>query len=324
MINKNNISLSICIPTYNRSSLLIECLESVLESAKGHEDKIEIIISDNASTDDTTLVVKDYLEKFSFISYNRNIENVIDENFFIAARLARGEYIWIFADDDKMEKKAVTEVMNLIERGYSLIILNYSMWDRFFKTMIKKNGMGISQRLCFNNSDILLKTFGIRIQYLSAVIIQKPKLLCLAKTEYYPYHEYGTSFLLSVYSGIKDNLNGIYLPEQLVAYRGFNSDITETKRWYKYFVTGSNLLLEKLMEKGYSKSAVNKAKKRVMVEYVARDILHRKRNNIDIQNIFGIILKNYKRSSFFWFFLLPLIIIPRRMVQLLLTKDSLN
>jgi len=49
--------LSICIPTCNRSRLLHESLTSILNSAKGYEDKIEIVISDNVSTDDTGSVV---------------------------------------------------------------------------------------------------------------------------------------------------------------------------------------------------------------------------------------------------------------------------
>lgn len=316
VVSSNNPILSICIPTFNRSFFLIECLESVLESAKGYESKIEIIISDNASNDETIDVAAKYVEKFCFIHYNKNVENVIDENFFIAARLARGEYVWIFADDDKMEKNAIAVVMDLIQKECNLIIMNYSMWDKYFKRIIKNKGFDKSNVIHFNNSDVLLKTFGIRIQYLSSVIIEKEKLLCLPQSEYKAYHEYGTSFLLSVYSGIKINLNGIYIPETLVAYRGFNSDITETKKWYKYFVTGSTLLLETLRKKGYSKSAVNKAKNKVIVEYVARDILHRKRNNnIDIQNIFSVLLKNYKYCLYFWFLLLPLLLVPKRVAR---------
>lgn len=314
--NSSDPILSICIPTFNRSVFLIECLESVLESAKGYESKLEIIISDNASNDETTNVAAQYVEKFSFIHYNRNFKNVIDENFFIAARLAKGKYVWIFADDDKMERSAIENVMNMIALEYDIIILNYSMWDKFFSTKIKENGMGVRHQLIFTNSDLLLKTLGIRIQYLSSIIIQKSKLLCLANSEYNPFHEYGASFLLSVYSGVKDSLKGIYIHEPLVAYRGFNSDITESKKWYKYFVTGSTLLLETLRKKGYSKSAVNKAKNKVIVEYVARDILHRKRNNnIDIQNIFSVLLKNYKYCLYFWFLLLPLLLVPKRVAR---------
>lgn len=317
MENSNNPVLSICIPTFNRSVFLIECLESVLESAKGYESRIEIIISDNASNDETTNVAAKYVEKFCFIRYNRNVENVIDENFFIAARLAKGKYVWIFADDDKMEKNAVAVVMAQIQKEYNLIILNYSMWDKYFKRIIKYTGFNKSNFIYFNNPDELLKTFGIKIQYLSSVVIEKARLLCLSQSEYQPYHEYGTSFLLSVYSGIKNYLNGAYVPEPLVAYRGFNSDITETKKWYKYFVTGSTLLLEAMIKKGYSKSAVKKAKNKVIVGYVARDILYRKRNNIKLNGILRTIFDNYKDNFLFWFFLLPLLATPNYFIKLL-------
>ena len=50
--------LSICIPTYNRSGYLEQCLESIVHQERF--DEIEVIISDNCSTDDTEAVCKKY------------------------------------------------------------------------------------------------------------------------------------------------------------------------------------------------------------------------------------------------------------------------
>ena len=46
--------LSICIPTYNRRDFLETCLRSVVEELERHPDtSIEVVVSDNASTDGT-------------------------------------------------------------------------------------------------------------------------------------------------------------------------------------------------------------------------------------------------------------------------------
>jgi abequosyltransferase len=44
--------LSICIPTYNRSQYLKQALETYVSNA-AFDDEVEIVISDNASTDNT-------------------------------------------------------------------------------------------------------------------------------------------------------------------------------------------------------------------------------------------------------------------------------
>lgn len=63
--------VSICIPTYNRVSLLKQAIDSVL--GQRFED-YELIVSDNASTDDTTSLVNSYSDKR--LRYSRNRRNV--------------------------------------------------------------------------------------------------------------------------------------------------------------------------------------------------------------------------------------------------------
>jgi hypothetical protein len=90
--------VSVCIPTYNRAGLLEEALHSVL--AQTMED-YEIIVSDNASTDDTPAVVAACRDPR--IRYYRNLRNVgCRDNWNRAFSLARGRYLAPFADDDLM------------------------------------------------------------------------------------------------------------------------------------------------------------------------------------------------------------------------------
>ena len=61
--------LSICIPTFNRSSYLRNTLNSIVSQQEFLSEKVEIIISDNASTDETPDVVKEFTAKYSNIHY---------------------------------------------------------------------------------------------------------------------------------------------------------------------------------------------------------------------------------------------------------------
>ena len=71
--------LSIVIPTYNRCNYLKECLKSITECSINSQNKIEVIICDNSSKDNTKIVIKNfiesnnYLNKIHFISAKKEI-----------------------------------------------------------------------------------------------------------------------------------------------------------------------------------------------------------------------------------------------------------
>ena len=92
--------LSICIPTRNRSPLLSKMLENIvsLPTFLG-SDEIEVVISDNASDDDTREVAMRHVEKFpGKVRYFCNSENVLDDNFRIALTRGEGEYLKLAND----------------------------------------------------------------------------------------------------------------------------------------------------------------------------------------------------------------------------------
>ena len=98
-MNKDSLLLSICITTYNRAIYLTELLESIKANWADDElfnKTIEIVISDNASKDNTSAVIKRYISILP-INYHRNKTNVGPEkNIRIVSSLAKGKYIWFF------------------------------------------------------------------------------------------------------------------------------------------------------------------------------------------------------------------------------------
>ena len=77
--------LSICIPTYNRSECLAQTVESIINS-NSFDNRVEIVISDNCSTDDTEQVCRNYTNMYSNIKYYRQLEptDIADKNFIDA------------------------------------------------------------------------------------------------------------------------------------------------------------------------------------------------------------------------------------------------
>jgi len=82
--------LSICIPTYNRAEYLKQSLDSLISQNRFNE--IEVVISDNCSTDNTENVCLEFQKKFTNIHYFKNKENIRDKNFPLSLFRANGTF----------------------------------------------------------------------------------------------------------------------------------------------------------------------------------------------------------------------------------------
>ncbi|MNS33852.1 GalNAc(5)-diNAcBac-PP-undecaprenol beta-1,3-glucosyltransferase [compost metagenome] len=97
----NKPKITVGIPTYNRSHYLSLAIESVI--AQSFEE-FELLIVDNASTDDTSAVAMRYLEKDSRIRYFRNETNLgMTGNWLRISELASTDYIKFLMDDDLLK-----------------------------------------------------------------------------------------------------------------------------------------------------------------------------------------------------------------------------
>lgn len=115
--------LAICIPTFNRSYHLKNCLNSLLNNGKIIKD-VEICISDNNSTDDTKDVINFYKKKIN-INYHKNYENIgVAKNILKSVEISNSEFCWVVGDDDMLLNYSIKEVLNLIN--------NYTNADYFY------------------------------------------------------------------------------------------------------------------------------------------------------------------------------------------------
>jgi len=112
--------VSIIIPTYNRASYLKEAIESIL--CQSFQD-FNIIVTDNASTDDTEKVVIGF--KSSKIFYHKNPTNIgVVNNHNKALELANGEYIAVFSDDDLMLTDSLLKRVEILDKYKSVDLVH--------------------------------------------------------------------------------------------------------------------------------------------------------------------------------------------------------
>lgn len=117
--------LTLAIPTYNRSRYLHELL-LVLHDQVVRESRVELIISDNASPDDTPAVVAEFQQRGLPLRYLRNPDNIgADGNFLQCFEQARGKYFWLFGDDDVLLPGALRLLVErLASHTYDLVYVN--------------------------------------------------------------------------------------------------------------------------------------------------------------------------------------------------------
>ena len=120
--------LTYAIITYNRSRFLAKSLESVLQQA-GNDALVVVLVSDNASTDDTRSVVEGLQQRYRNLRYHCNEQNIGAEgNVHVAMRESRGEYVIVAGDDDYLVDGTLYSLLDLMYqyRGYALF---YRVWS---------------------------------------------------------------------------------------------------------------------------------------------------------------------------------------------------
>lgn len=147
--------LSICIPTFNRATYLKECLKSIVSQLKNKDFQkvVEVVVSDNDSTDNTCDIVKNFNKKFKNIKYFKNKKNIGgDRNIIKAASYATGDYIWFFGDDDMHYPDSLREVTDIIKKKHpDAMICNLNLFSTSGDKVIEKNLLNL-------DLDVLVKT----------------------------------------------------------------------------------------------------------------------------------------------------------------------
>ena len=118
-----SIKLSVIIPTYNRAEYLSQCLHSVLASSY---ENLEVIVSDNASQDDTQAVVSSFGD--NRLRYYRNDTNIGAElNILKLLEYASGDYVFCLTDDDYLSEGAVSQILEIILRHPNVGVIFHAL-----------------------------------------------------------------------------------------------------------------------------------------------------------------------------------------------------
>jgi len=123
-MKKEEPLVSICIPNYNYGQYLRHCLDSVIAQTYSN---IEVIIQDNASTDDSYEIITEYQSKYLrgesgvYIDAARNKRNKgSDLNSIICSSRVEGKYLMFLSSDDAIKPTFIEKCVKVMEENQNV------------------------------------------------------------------------------------------------------------------------------------------------------------------------------------------------------------
>lgn len=295
---ENKKLLSILIPTYNRANCLDNCLNSIFSQIDEEiSKKIEIIVSNNASVDNTEEIMKKYM-KYENVDYkySSNETNInMDGNFYKLINQGKGKYCWLLGDNEFLLDGSLTYILSNIENfgnEVGLFYLNNS--DR--KEELK----------FYNNPNKFLRRVNYMITFISAVIFKKNE------TYKVNFNECKDSYLTQLYfyfDTLLKNKNNVIVSKKI-----FSCIDVENGgyRLFKVFSNNFNMILLKFKKVGLKEETINAINKKMCIEFFPKWIVKLKseKNLFEKEDILKILLTYQKSYFYFWIFCYPLIKLP--------------
>jgi abequosyltransferase len=213
--------LTIAIPTYNRVGCLKELLSFLADQLK-NEPRVELIVSDNASPDETPSVIQDFVARGLLVRYIRNAKNIgPDANFLQCFEQARGKYVWIVSDDDLILPGAVAKILIYCGTAkYDLIwVSNYSFGTLHKPRTVKPQLDAIE----ISDPRAYVKRVHVLFTFITGNIINKDAVLAAGPRPFSSLIGTGLVQLSWTYTALNGFAGGLYIREKLVAVRENNT-----------------------------------------------------------------------------------------------------
>ncbi len=112
--------LSICIVSYNRREELKKIVDKLLENSDS--TNIEIIVSDDGSTDGTVEQMNEYVRKYKTLKfYTRNVALGAIKNWMAALLMGSGKYVMTLNDRDTIETDNLNDLVEILSSNNDIV-----------------------------------------------------------------------------------------------------------------------------------------------------------------------------------------------------------
>lgn len=217
-------TVSVIIPTYNRSWGLIRAVDKVLSQT--FQD-FELIIVDDFSQDDTPQVIQTLQDPR--IKYFRQSHNVgVAQNWGTGLKLAQGEFVTFLMDDDFYQSDFLENRIQFLKADKNLCVVfsSYILCDQEGQPLLER--IPALQHKTKLSSETLLKSILNQSWFIGASMYRKQAVVDL--WELTKKDDLIVDYSLAIYLALKEKGDGLYIDTRdfFMAYHsGQNS---QTKR----------------------------------------------------------------------------------------------
>ncbi len=228
--------VSVVVPTYNQERFIAETMQSIVSQTYTN---LEIIISDDGSTDQTVEIIKSFAQKDSRIKpFFSKKNNGIPFNFNRAFDACKGELVAFFSGDDLMHAHKIERQVDFLVRNIDvdLVMHEVEIFDSLTGNLIYTHQNTPETKIPTSPLQWLFPTKWLFYKKYSSIL---PTSI-LARSEYYLQARYDQRFkykheLLFHLENhmLKPQSKWAFLPEVLGKYRQHPDNFTNNKELSK-------------------------------------------------------------------------------------------
>ena len=203
----NKKLLTIVVPTYNRGSLLLDTLRAMLPEVEKYQEDVSIMVCDNASSDNTEVIVSGLESKYPFLMYYRHCENIgAHQNFYFGVEKSNSWFVYLLGDDDIPCPHFLDIILPMIKKrrdNLGLLHFNYLYGDAGLKRETLFNSSFNAPQMCvdYNGYAEFIRTYWVGPSFMSSVIFRK-ECMMKGKEDMYRPDCYGYDWLLCLFKGL--------------------------------------------------------------------------------------------------------------------------
>lgn len=318
--------LSICIPSYNRARLLADLLERISsEITERIQDDVEIVISNNDSSDNTDDIVKKYKGRIRHLKYVKQQTNIgADRNFLAVIAAASGKFCWLMGDDDMPEPGGISRLLEVLDANPQLAGLSLDRVARSADLSTERAEDVFPQ---FEASTYLKGVEDVFINiieyvgYISAQVIRRELWQDVVRKE--AVEEYLNVYVHIFVIGkmLQRNPNWMVLKERLVTWRSDNCSFLSAGRYRRMEidVVGYDQAARAFFKE--DSSAYKKIRDRIATGFFRQHLNSARLDGVwdaDMKRkASALALRHYRKSLKFWFMTAPFLFAPRGVLPLM-------
>lgn len=297
--------LTIAIPTWNRAEYLRLNLEQLASQLVRLEHLVEILISDNASADETPAVVASFMPCGVPLRYIRNAENIgSDCNIAQCFNEAAGQYVLILGDDDLLVDGALPWLIeHLGKQEFGVLCMRPYGYENDFR---KEYPGGSGEELLFKDGGKFLAEIGPLVTLISSCIINKKILGNVDAREFCGGH------LVQVHLVIRAALqakHSLFVNRYMLACKRHNSGGYD---FVRVFVVELGRILDQYRAMGLTPSAIRAFENRMLLGYYPFYLfLQRSKQTGDIESAYKSLKDRFGGRWLFSWLLAPILKLPR-------------